>query len=269
MQWIFPIIAILTGLIIGSFLNVVIHRGPALWRLVEDDRRQGNLALPGSYCPACKAPIHPMNLIPVFSFLFLHGKCAACSASISIRYPIVEILGGGSALGAYILFGPSIAGFLAALFFWFMIALAFIDLETGFLPDVITLPLIALGLGANAISTFVLFSAALIGAGAGYFIFRIIGEIFSRWRGIEGLGQGDAKLLAAIGAWLGWQALAPAVFLAALLGLVVIFITRIAGKEITSQTPVPFGPALAASSAIILAVSTLSSLPTPLEVIFP
>lgn len=258
MHWIYPTIAMAIGLVIGSFLNVVIHRGPKLWNLIDDDKRKGNLAVPGSYCPACGTPIEKHHLVPVLSYLALRGKCAVCRSPIPQRYPAVEVLGGLAALSAYLLFGVSVTALLAAAFFWFLIALAAIDLETGFLPDALTLPLLIIGLGANAATLFTTLSNALIGAVAGYVVFRLIGEAFFRLRKLEGLGQGDAKLLAAIGAWLGWQALAPTVLIAALTALVGLLIVKLTGKAVTNETPIPFGPTLAMAGAVLLIGRTIS-----------
>ena len=254
----FPTFAALLGLIIGSFLNVVIHRGPAMWNLVDDDTRRGNLAFPRSYCPACQTPISRWRLLPVAGFIALNGKCASCGASIPIRYLVVELLGATAALGAFLMFGLSVTALLAAIFFWLLIALAVIDFETGFLPDALTLPLIIIGLLANMGGIIAPITDAVIGAAVGFLAFWIIGIAFHRIRGIEGLGLGDAKLLSAIGAWLGWQALAPVVLAAALIGLTGVFAMRLRGKEINATTPIPFGPALCASGALILIVGALT-----------
>ena len=252
MTLIFPAFAAFFGLIIGSFLNVVIHRGPAMWRLVDDDSRRGNLAIPRSYCTACHTPIARAHLVPLVSYLALGGKCASCGARIPVRYPIVELLGGAAALTAYLLFGVTVSALFAAIFVWFLIALAVIDLDTGFLPDALTLPLIVLGIIVSAAGFFVPLNDALIGAVIGYLSFWLIGTAFKKIRSIEGLGQGDAKLLAAIGAWLGWQAIAPTVLAAALIGLAGVLTMRVAGKDITGATPIAFGPALAVSGVLIL-----------------
>lgn len=223
-----------------------------MWRLVDDDSRRGNLAFPRSYCTACHAPIARAHLVPIAGYLALRGKCASCGARIPARYPVVELLGAAAALAAYLLFGMTITALFAAIFIWFLITLAIIDLETGFLPDALTLPLIILGIIVSAAGFFTPLNDALIGAGVGYLSFWVIGTAFKQIRGIEGLGQGDAKLLAAIGAWLGWQAIAPTVFGAALIGLASVATMRLSGKEISGKTPIAFGPALAVSGALIL-----------------
>jgi len=254
MTLLFPALAILLGLLAGSFLNVVIYRGPAMWGLVDDDRRRGDFMAPRSYCPACGARIRIPHLVPVAGFLIARGRCAACGAPISLRYPAVELMGGAAALGAWFLFGASLAAVAAAVLLWMLIALAVIDLETGYLPDALTLPLALAGLAVNGLgAAFVDGQTALIGAVAGYAVFRAIAEAFYRLRGIEGLGLGDAKLLGALGAWLGWPALPPIVFIGALAGLIGALTMRLAGVRMTAQTPLPFGPALALAGAIVLA----------------
>jgi leader peptidase (prepilin peptidase) / N-methyltransferase len=251
-DWIIIATGGIFGLLAGSFLNVVIHRGPAIWKLVDDETRRGNLSTPRSYCPACKIQLHTAHLIPVFSYLLLGGKCRACAAPIPIRYPIVELLGAAAGVVSVVIWGSPGAAIAAAVFFWVLIALAVIDLETGYLPDALVLPLLGAGLAVNTIGLFIPIFSAVIGAAVGYGAFWLISFIFVRLRGIEGLGMGDAKLLAAIGAWLGWQALAPVVLLAALLALAGIGVANLRGHKIGAQTPAPFGPALAAAGAIIM-----------------
>lgn len=235
------------ALTVGSFLNVVIHRGPTLWRLVDGPQR-GDLIAPRSYCPSCKAPLKAANLIPLFSYLMQRGKCANCGARISIRYPIVEAMAGASALAGVAVFGWTPAALAAALFAFSLIALAFIDLETGYLPDALTLPLIGAGLAANAAGLFAPFQSALIGAVAGFVTFWAISEIYARVRKREGLGLGDAKLLAAIGAWTGWLMLPVVIFLAALGTLACIA----AKRGVRPDEAIPFGPGLCAAGFLAL-----------------
>jgi leader peptidase (prepilin peptidase)/N-methyltransferase len=253
--------AFAAGLIFGSFLNVVIHRGPRLWDLVDGDFR-GGLASPRSYCPACRAPIPAHRMIPLVSFALLRGRCAACGAKISGRYPVVELLGGAVAVASILVFGMTAAALAAAVAGWALIALAFIDLETGYLPDAITLPLAAVGLAANAAGAFVPFSDAAIGAVAGYAMFRGVDVLYKAMRGREGLGQGDAKLLAAIGAWSGWMMLPVVVFAGALATLAAIGIARLRGRKTQMEQPIPFGPGLCAAGflALLFAPRLLSGL---------
>ena len=252
MDWVLLATGGAFGLLAGSFLNVVIHRGPALWKLVEDESRQGNLARPRSYCPSCRAQLRAYHLIPLISYLVLRGKCTACGSPIPIRYPLVEFVAAGAGMLAFAIGGAPGPAAAAALFFWMLIALAVIDFETGYLPDVLTLPLLALGLIANAAGMFTPLIDAAIGAVFGFGAFWLIGFAFKKARGIEGLGQGDAKLLAALGAWLGWQALAPIVFIAALMALVGVGLAALLGQKVTRETPLPFGPALAAAGAVVM-----------------
>ena len=248
-----PIIIASVGLgaILGSFLNVVIHRGPRLWGLVDGPPR-GNLSTPNSYCPACQAPIPWFRLIPIASYFLQKGRCAACGSAISPRYPAVETLGAIVAGAAVSAFGASWAAFAAACFGWALIALAFIDLETGYLPDAITFPLGIAGLGANALSLFVPFSQAVIGAAAGSGAFWLIGAAFEKIRGKEGLGHGDAKLLAAIGVWGGWAILPMVVLIAAATTLGAVAIQRALRKKLSINEPIPFGPGLCAAGFIAL-----------------
>jgi leader peptidase (prepilin peptidase)/N-methyltransferase len=237
----------LAGLTTGSFLNVVIHRGPAMWGLVDAPAR-GDLVAPRSYCPACKTQLSIANLIPLVSYLAQRGKCARCGARISRRYPIVEALGGASALLAVWAFGWTPAALAAALFAFALIALAFIDLETGYLPDAIALPLVGAGLAANAAGLFAPFRDALIGAGAGYAAFWLVGAVYGRLRQREGLGRGDAKLLAAIGAWTGWSYLPLVVLFAAVGTLVAISVKR----GVKADDAIPFGPGLCGAGFLAL-----------------
>jgi len=249
----------LTGLAFGSFLNVVIHRGPTMWKLVDGDSR-GNLFGPRSYCPACSAPIRYRDLIPLAGYALLGGKCAACSARISLRYPVVEIAGGVSAIVSIMLFGMTAAALAAFVFFLFLIALAVIDLETGYLPDMLTIPLIVLGLAANSFKLFTSSPvAAVLGAVVGYGVFRGLDFVFRRYRGIEGLGQGDAKLLAAFGAWFGLAALPLIVFIATAMALFGVLIAKVTGEKVARDTEIPFGPALAAAGALAMVVFGLGA----------
>lgn len=235
------------GLTVGSFLNVVIHRGPAMWGLIDAPPR-GNLIAPRSYCTACRSPLKAGHLIPLLSFLMQRGKCTSCGARISARYPLVEVLGGAGAIGAVVIFGWTPAAAAASLFAFALIALAFIDLETGYLPDALTLPLIGAGIAANAAGLFVTLKDALVGAAAGYVLFWAISAFYKRVRRREGLGLGDAKLLAGIGAWTGWV-MAPVVVFAAALGTLAVIAAR---RSVRSDDAIPFGPGLCAAGLIAL-----------------
>jgi leader peptidase (prepilin peptidase)/N-methyltransferase len=210
-----------------------------------------NLALPRSRCPACAHPISGLQNIPLISYLALRGKCAACGARISPRYPLIEGLSGLAGAYAAWHFGVGLAAFAAMLFLWCMIALSFIDFDTQLLPDSITLPLLWAGLLLNLGGTFVDLGSAVIGAAAGYLALWSVYWGFKLATGKEGMGFGDFKLLAAVGAWLGWQML-PLVVLAsscvgAVIGISLILLAR-HGRNV----PIPFGPYLAVAGVIAL-----------------
>ena len=253
----------LLGLCIGSFLNVVIHRLPKMmeqeWQAQCADLRGESpstaapltLSTPRSRCPACGHQITARENIPVISYLLLKGKCSGCGTLISARYPIIEIVTG--LLSAYTAwhFGPSLQCIGALLLIWSLIALGAIDFDTQLLPDSITLPLLWLGLGFNLASTYVDIPAAVAGAMAGYLALWTVFWLFKLATGKEGMGYGDFKLLAALGAWLGWQMLPTIILLSsvvgALVGISLIVVAR-RGRNI----PIPFGPYLAAAGAIAL-----------------
>lgn len=255
-NWVIFATAFALGSVVGSFLNVVIFRAPARWGFEDAEYDRGGLALPRSYCPACRTQISPRDLIPLVSFAALGGRCRACRTRIPIRYPVIEALGGAVLVAALAAFGLSAEAALATLFGWMLLALAAIDFRTGFLPDRLTLPLIGGGLAANAAGLFATPFDAAIGALAGYLSFRLIGEAFLLLRKKEGLGQGDAKLLAALGAWTGWQALPAIVFLGAAATLFVVLIAMFSASNKAEGNPeIPFGPGLCAAgfAALLLA----------------
>ena len=250
MHWFIYATALTLGLLAGSFLNVVIYRAPVMLGLEKENRRaRGDLIAPRSYCPACRTQIRNVDLIPLFGYAALRGKCRACGAPIPLRYPIVELLGALAALSCVLIFGATLNAGFATVFFLALIALGAIDHETGFLPDAITLPLIALGLAANFYGRFTTITEAAIGAALGYAVFALIAFGYERLRGREGLGGGDAKLLAAIGAWGGWMILAPTVFIGALLALSLVAASSLSGRQLDMATPVRFGPALCLAGA--------------------
>tara|TARA_R110002049_G_scaffold110858_22_gene260049 strand:+ start:12059 stop:12928 length:870 start_codon:yes stop_codon:yes gene_type:complete len=252
------------GLLVGSFLNVVIYRLPVMmetrWRrdccelLEQEQEKQDaplNLATPNSHCPHCKSAIKPWQNIPVISYLLLRGKCANCAAPISVRYPIIELVTGlmTMVLAVFFEFSPALLG--AVLLTWALISLTMIDVDHQLLPDDITLPLIWLGLLFNLQGTYVSLSDAVIGAMAGYLILWTIYQVFKLLTGKEGMGYGDFKLLAALGAWVGWQMLPEIILLSSLVGAVcgiALMFVKKRGKEI----PIPFGPYLAVAGWLAL-----------------
>jgi len=226
-----PWFALGFGLCIGSFLNVVIHRLPRMmereWRaecaeLAGQPAPQEpplSLVAPRSRCPGCGHAITAVENIPLISWAVLRGKCSSCGARISARYPLVELLAGiGAAYSAW-RFGPTIAALGAALFVWFTIALAFIDQETGLLPDDLTLPLLWVGLIINLRGAFVPLPEAVTGAVAGYLVLWLVYWGFKLLTGKEGMGYGDFKMNAAVGAFLGWKMLPLVILLSSLVGL--------------------------------------------------
>ncbi|MBK6677989.1 MAG: prepilin peptidase [Rhodocyclaceae bacterium] len=259
----FIVVASLIGLLIGSFLNVVIHRLP---RMMERDwaaqcaelRGEAppaaealSLLAPRSRCPLCNRQIGTLENIPILSYLLLRGRCKGCGEPISPRYPLVEATTGLLfGLAAWKL-GPGLAALGAMVFIAAMVALTCIDFDTQLLPDDITLPLLWLGLLFNLWNTYTDLSSAMIGAIAGYLSLWSVYWLFKLITGKEGMGYGDFKLLAAIGAWLGWQVLPLTIllssFVGALVGIALIVLAR-RGRNV----PIPFGPYLATAGVIAL-----------------
>lgn len=261
------LVAALFGLIVGSFLNVVIHRIPRMMQRESDNyvavesgqppphADRYNLMLPPSHCSCCGHRIKATENIPVLSYLMLRGKCSACQAPISARYPLVELLTG--ALSALLVwhFGSGWQGMATLVFAWLLVAMTFIDADTQLLPDDLTFPLLWAGLLVNLGGTFVPLQDAVIGAAAGYLALWSVYWLFKLATGKEGMGYGDFKLLAALGAWLGWSMLPTIILLASVVGAVVgicliVFARR--GRD----KPIPFGPYLAAAGLIALLYGT-------------
>ena len=256
-------IAILS-LFIGSLLNVVIYRLP---RMMEQswseecriylglkphtDIEKFNLCLPFSHCPECKKLIRPWHNIPVLSYLWLRGRCAYCKAHISLRYPLVEILTCVVSIYVAWRFGVSWQSGAALLFTWICICLLFIDLDYHLLPDQLTLLLLWLGLFFSVFNIFCTTESAIIGGIAGYLIFAITQIVFQWITGKMGMGQGDFKFLAAVGAFLGWQMLPLVILLASVSGVIFAF-THMLIKRQFKSVPLPFGPYLAVAGWIAL-----------------
>ena len=264
------------GLAVGSFLNVVVYRLPIMldrqWRahcaeLAGHDPHAAtvatgsdepfNLVVPRSACPSCKAPITALQNVPLVSWVFLRGRCARCGKPISVRYPLVELLTGilSAWVAARIGFGyPALAALVLT---WFLIALTFIDIDHQLLPDSLTLPLLWLGLalslwgpqGSAAVPVDV--RSSVIGAVAGYLSLWSVYHLFRLLTGKEGMGYGDFKLFAALGAWLGWQMILPVIMIAAVVGSVV-GVVMLAMRGQSRATPIPFGPFLATAGWLVL-----------------
>jgi len=260
---VFALAAGVLGLIVGSFLNVVIHRLPIMmerdWAAQCAELRGEappvfeplSLARPRSRCPRCGHAITAVENIPVLSWLLLRGRCKGCAAPISFRYPLVEALTGLLFAFAAWHFGFAAAGLGALVFLAALVALTGIDFDTQLLPDDITLPLLWLGLALNAIGVYTDLKSAVIGAMAGYLSLWAVYWAFKLITGKEGMGYGDFKLLAALGAWLGWQMLPLTVLLSSLVGAVVGIALMVIARH-GRNVPIPFGPYLAAAGAIAL-----------------
>jgi leader peptidase (prepilin peptidase)/N-methyltransferase len=251
------------GLCVGSFLNVVIHRLPKMMERGWADqcaelagrepeaKPRYDLVVPRSACPACGHAITAIENVPVVSWLALRGRCRACKAPISPRYPVVELVAGALAVAAVWQFGAGWKGLAACAFLWTLLALAFIDADTQLLPDDLTLPLLWGGLVANLFGLFVPLASAVIGAIAGYLVLWAVYWLFKLVRGKEGMGYGDFKLLAALGAWLGWPMLPQIVLVSSVLGAVGgILMIVLRGRD--KAVPLPYGPWLAGAGAVAL-----------------
>ncbi len=270
--------AALFGLLIGSFLNVVIHRLPlmmqAQWEAdaaqldtaqpaavdartataiaaTDDEPAPFNLVVPRSRCPQCGHQITAAENIPVVSWLWLRGRCSACKARISPRYPLIEVLSGTLALASIWQYGLTTAGVAAAFLCFALIVLAFIDIDTQLLPDDITLPLLWAGLLLSLFGGFVSLQDAVIGAMVGYLLLWGIYWLFKLLTGKEGMGYGDFKLLAALGAWFGWQAIPAIILLASVVGAAVGIALMIVARH-GRDVPIPFGPYLAGAGVLTL-----------------
>jgi leader peptidase (prepilin peptidase)/N-methyltransferase len=262
------------SLMVGSFLNVVIYRLPVMmeraWKadiaeytasqtqappaadnLPTSKKAPFNLVKPDSTCPKCQHKIRAWENIPVISWLLLRGKCSQCKNPISVRYPLVELTTGLLSTWVAWHFGFGLAGFMAVVAIWLLIAMTFIDLDTMLLPDQLTLSLLWLGLLISIGSPFVSSQDALIGAAVGYLSLWSLYWAFKLLTGKEGMGYGDFKLLAAIGAWVGWQHLPVVILLSSFVGAIVgVSLLTIQGKD--KSQPIPFGPYLAVAGFLTL-----------------
>jgi len=254
------------GLLVGSFFNVVIYRLPKMmeanWRqeceyLLNNDApsapqtptKQFNLAVPNSHCPSCHAPIKAWQNIPVISYTLLRGRGASCKTGISLRYPAIELITALTSIFPLLMFGITPYAFAIILFSWLLLILTVIDIDHQLLPDQLTLPLLWLGLLYNSIFAHIPITDALWGAMLGYMILWSVFWLFKIVTGKEGMGYGDFKLLAALGAWLGWQFLPLIILLSSVVGAVCGGIILAARRHSTS-TPMPFGPYLAGAGWI-------------------
>jgi leader peptidase (prepilin peptidase)/N-methyltransferase len=262
--------AVVFGLVIGSFVNVVAHRLPIMleraWRnevsettgqTFEGDTLPAryDLWLPRSACPHCGHTLKAWENIPVLSYLLLRGRCSHCHARVSLRYPAIEIASAALAAGSLMTFGVTGTALAAFGLCATLLAMSAIDIDTHLLPDSMTLPLLWAGLIINFEGTFSTLHDAVLGAIAGYLTLWCVHWLFKLIRGIEGMGYGDFKLLAALGAWLGWTALPQIVVIAAVAGAVVGLVATWRGR-MRFEEPLPFGPFLAAGGAITMFLGT-------------
>ncbi|WP_416274617.1 prepilin peptidase [Lamprobacter sp.] len=263
----------LFGLAVGSFLNVLILRLPRIMEqewledctaLLASAKTAGpqedtaaaatprlGLARPGSHCPSCGTAIRALDNIPILSWLRLRGRCSACKAKISVRYPLVEALTAVLSVVVVWQLGPTTAALAALILTWGLVALAVIDLDTQLLPDSLSLPLLWLGLLLSLGGTFTDPSSAILGAAAGYLLLWLVYQGFRLTTGKEGMGRGDFKLLALFGAWLGWQAVPQIILLSSLPGAIVGGALIASGRQQAGQ-PIPYGPFLAIAGWISL-----------------
>ena len=253
----------LIGLLIGSFLNVVIYRMPKMMQREFDDACAENcgkepvhadtfnLSMPRSACPHCGHKITALENIPVVSYLALRGKCSACRAQISARYPAIELLTG--LLSAWLVwtFGSGSLGLATMVFGFLLVAMTFIDLDTQFLPDDLTYPLLWLGLLVNLTGAIVPLRDAVLGAVAGYMALWSVNALYKLVRKHDGMGNGDFKLLGALGAWMGWGMLPAIILLSSVVGAVIGIAMMVFGGT-NRETRIPFGPYLTGAGLIAL-----------------
>jgi leader peptidase (prepilin peptidase)/N-methyltransferase len=265
--WFFYFIVLFTGLCVGSFLNVVAYRLPLMmerdWKIechefleleppeIEKNLAAINLATPASACPNCGHKLPPWENIPVFSYLFLKARCSSCKTFISPQYPIVELLTGIASLTVAYRFGASLQTLAALCFSWILIALTLIDLKKQLLPDNMTLPLLWAGICLSFFEIFTDLASSVIGAIAGYLILWCVYQLFKLITKKEGMGFGDFKLLAALGAWAGYSFLPQIILLSSVVGSVA-GITMLALGKTRQQQTIPFGPYLAIAGWIAL-----------------
>jgi len=262
--------AIVFGLVIGSFLNVVVHRLPIMleraWReeiseaTDEPQADDGlparyNLWVPRSACPHCGHVLSAWENLPVLSYILLRGRCSACGTHVSLRYPLLEIASAAFAASALAVFGPTMMALAAFGLCATLLAMSAVDIDTHLLPDSMTLPLLWAGIIVNFNGMFTNLHDAVLGAIFGYLALWAVHWVFRLVRGVEGMGYGDFKLLAALGAWLGWAALPQIVLIAAVAGAVVGLVATWRGR-MRFKEPLPFGPFLAAGGALTLFVGT-------------
>jgi len=246
------LIIFILGLIYGSFLNVLIHRIPIAIKANKKVNLISAISFPKSYCPNCKKSLFVIHNLPIVSWLLLLGRCHFCKAKITIRYPLVELTSGLIFLFCFGQYSLTIEFFLWLIFFSILLVLFFIDLETFFLPDCLTIPLILVGILKSVLYPFPIDSlSAILGCLVGFLTLYITNAIYKFWRGVDGFGFGDFKLLAGLGAWFGSALIIPIIVLGALIALTSVGLLACIGKKLNLQTMIPFGPALIAATIVI------------------
>ena len=246
------LIVLIFGLVLGSFFNVLIHRIPKSIQSPKKESLFSAISFPKSYCPKCKKSLAILHNLPIISWLFLLGKCYFCKAKISIRYLLVEFLSALIFLFCFWRYGVTTEFFLWIIFFSILLILFFIDLETFFLPDCLTIPLILVGILKSLLYPFAIDPInAIVGGLVGFFALFITNAIYKLWRKVDGFGFGDFKLLAGLGVWFGAAFIIPIIVLGALIALTSVSLLSCIGKKLNLQTMIPFGPALIAATIII------------------
>ncbi len=258
-------VAVMLGLLVGSFLNVVVHRLPRMMERAEANyiaslrneslpyRDRFDLAVPRSHCPHCQRPVAHRHNVPVIGFVLLRGRCRSCRAPIGWRYLAVEMMGATVAAAALWQLGPSWQAVAGMVLGWSLLALALLDAESMVLPDQITQPLLWLGLLLGVCGLFVPASDAIVGAAGGYLMLWGVNWLFKLLRGKEGMGHGDFKLMAALGGWFGWQALPALLLLSSLTGLACALVAvHLGGTD--RNAPFPFGPSIAVAGMFVLLI---------------
>ncbi len=267
LPWIFYATVLFLGLSFGSFLNVIAYRLPKMmerdWKLecheflemeppdIDDKLLSLNLATPASACPNCGHKIRFWENIPVISYLLLRARCSSCATAISIQYPVVELLTGLASVVVAYTFGVTIQTIAALIFTWVLIALTLIDLKKQLLPDSITIPLLWSGIILSLFNVFTDLNASVIGAIAGYMLLWSVYQLFKLLTKKEGMGFGDFKLLAALGAWAGYSYLPQIILISSVVGSIIGISMLVIGKT-KQQQPIPFGPYLAIAGWIAL-----------------
>ena len=246
------LIVLIFGLILGSFFNVLIHRIPKSIQSAKKESLFSAISFPKSYCPKCKKSLSILHNLPIISWLFLLGKCYFCKAKISIRYPLVEFLSAFIFLFCFWQYGVTTEFFLWLIFFSILLILFFIDLETFFLPDCLTIPLILAGILKSVLYPFPIDPlSAILGCLVGFLTLYITNAIYKFWRGVDGFAFGDLKLLAGLGAWFGSALIIPIIVLGALIALTIVGLFTCIDRKLNLQTMIPFGPALIAATIVI------------------